>query len=340
MGPQPVANQFPFSETKGPSSTQPAPPPVIPLQGGEPSAQPGEVLNFEPQTSSPEPRISLRVIAQLSKLRLSLLVVFSGAIAFMLGKNGGAEAGELLQFCVGGLFTTISANIINQILEVGPDSQMNRTRQRPLPSGNITKRNAWLLVAVFGIIGLGSYLVFFNAFSALLGLISWALYGFIYTPLKRVSPVAVAVGAIPGAMPLLIGYAAATGTLNDEAILLFTLQFIWQFPHFWSIAWVLHDDYVRGGFKLLPSPGGHKDASATYLMAVYTFLLIPGGWMPYLLGFTGMQSAIIASVAGIAFFYTALSLVRRRDNAAAKRLMFASFLYLPIQQLSILFDAL
>ena len=340
LGPQPEAKEFLFSEPNASPGTQSALPPAPPLPGGDSIVLGGKSSSIEHRISNIETRITLKAVAQLSKLRLSLLVVFSGAIAFAIGKEGAVNVGELALFCFGGLFTTISANIVNQILEVVPDSQMIRTRQRPLPAGNISKRNAWLLVAVSGIIGLGSYVVFFNWFSALLGLISWVLYSFIYTPLKRISPVAVAVGAIPGAMPLLIGYAAATGSLNDEAILLFTLQFIWQFPHFWSIAWVLHEDYARGGFRMLPGPGGHKDASATWLMAVYTFLLIPGGWLPYLLGFAGMQSAIVATVAGLVFFYTALSLVRRRDNAAAKRLMFASFFYLPIQQIALLFDQL
>jgi protoheme IX farnesyltransferase len=197
-----------------------------------------------------------------------------------------------------------------------------------------------LLVGVFGVIGLGIYAFYFTPLSLELALGSWVLYGFVYTPLKRKTPVAVAVGAVPGAMPLLIGYAAATGVVSTEALLMFVVQFIWQFPHFWSLAWVLADDYARGGFRLLPTKGAHPNALTAGLMFLYTILLIPAGWLPYFLGYVSLRAAIVCTVAGLLFLYTNYKLCLKQDTAAAKGVMFASFFYLPVVQLAVLFDRL
>ena len=284
--------------------------------------------------------ISLKVILQLSKLRLSFLVVFSGVIAFALGREGVAAGWEWALFSLAGLFTTISANIVNQILECGPDGLMDRTKGRPLPTGRLEPSVAWGLVAFFGAIGLGIYAFAFPFLSFALALASWALYGFIYTPMKRRSPLAVAVGAVPGAMPLLIGFAAATGTVSPEALLMFVVQFIWQFPHFWSLAWVLADDYSRGGFRLLPGRGGRPDGTAAALIFLYTLLLIPANWLPYFLSYVSLRCALVCTMASLIFLYYAFKLLRRQDRDTARGVMFGSFLYLPFVQVAVLLDRL
>lgn len=272
----------------------------------------------------------------MGKLRLSFLVVFSGALAYVLGEGGQADLVRVLLFCAAGLSTTISANIVNQILERKPDALMSRTRKRPLATGEIAPGLGWLLVAVFLGLGIALYLVYFNVLTMSLGVFSWLLYGFIYTPLKRVTPLAVAVGAFPGAMPPLIGYASATGRIDVEIILWFVIQFVWQFPHFWAIAWVLDEDYRRGGFRLLPGPGNDPDNASAVLMAVYTFLLLPVAITPFILGYASAGYAALSVVAGLGFFLISLGLVRHNTTPWARRLMFASFLYLPIIQLGLL----
>jgi heme o synthase len=282
----------------------------------------------------------LAMVVQLAKLRLSLLVVFSGIIAFALGREAVATPLEWALFFLASLATTISANIVNQILERGPDAQMARTRTRPLATGQLGTKVGWLLVAVFGLIGIGIYAFAFTPLSVWLALASWALYGFAYTPLKKISPLAVAVGALPGAMPLLIGFAAATGTLSPEALCMFVVQFIWQFPHFWSLAWVLADDYARGGFYLLPGAKGKPGGVTAALMFLYTLLLIPAGWFPFFLGYISLRAALVCTVAGLLFLFTTYKLLRRQDVPAARRVMFGSFFYLPAVQLAVLLDRL
>lgn len=281
-------------------------------------------------------RFTLRSLLVLSKLRLSFLVVFSGALAFALGSGGNVSWLPIVLFCIAGLSTTISANIVNQILERKPDALMTRTKGRPLATGEVAPGLGWALVGLFLILGLGLYLAFFNVLSMSLGLLSWILYGFIYTPLKKVSPIAVAVGAFPGAMPPLIGYASATGRIDVEIILWFVIQFVWQFPHFWSIAWVLDEDYRRGGFRLLPGPNNDPDHASATLMALYTLLLLPVAVTPYILGFTTLPYAVISVVAGLAFLSISIGLLRHSSTAWARRLMFASFLYLPVIQTALL----
>lgn len=283
------------------------------------------------------PGLTFSGLVKLSKLRLSFLVVLSAGIAYVLGARGDASAGFVMLFSLAGLLVTISANIVNQILERHPDALMLRTQTRPLATGQISVGLGWVLAIGFLFLGLGIYAGFFNLLSVVLSLLSWFLYGFVYTPMKLKTPAAVAVGAIPGAMPVLIGYAGAAGRIDTEIILWFVIQFVWQFPHFWSIAWVLHDDYMRGGFRLLPGPTKERDSVAALLMAVYTFLLIPVAITPYVFGFDDATYGIISLVAGIVFFIISLGVVRYQTDAAARRLMFASFIYLPLIQFSLLF---
>jgi len=274
----------------------------------------------------------------LTKFRLSSTVVFSSAIGFTLASDKIVWS-KLLLFSIAAFATTVAANIINQIIERNLDKLMTRTENRPLPSGRLSVMEA----AVFGWImaAIAMYILFyeFNYKAGLLALLSMFLYGFVYTPLKRVGPIAVAVGALPGAFPPMIGWVAAVNHFGLEPGILFAIQFFWQFPHFWAIAWVLNDDYTKAGFRLLPSSGGQNLNSAIQIM-IYTLFLLPLCWVPYYLGMTGINSAVIAMVFGILFLAQTFHLMRKVDRKAALQLMFGSFIYLPVVQIAYLLDKL
>ncbi|GAA4375179.1 heme o synthase [Hymenobacter koreensis] len=282
----------------------------------------------------------VRAYFQLLKFRLSLTVAFSAAIGFMLGQREFSWTmhwtGALLVM-LGGMLVTGSANTINQIYEKDLDKLMKRTAKRPMPQGVLSVPEAWTFVAVSGIAGLVLLGWYFNPLTAALALLSLVLYGFIYTPLKTISPICVAVGAIPGALPPMIGWVAATGVLSVEAWILFGIQFMWQFPHFWAIAWVLDEDYRKAGFRMLPTPGG-RDLRTAFQIMTYTLLLIPLSLLPMQFGMTGKTSALIAVVCGVLFLMQTLYLMRTCTKKAAMSIMFGSFLYLPIVQIALVFD--
>lgn len=277
-----------------------------------------------------------RAYFDLTKFRLSSTVVFSSAIGFTLASDKIVWS-KLLLFSIAAFATTASANIINQIIERNLDKLMTRTKNRPLPSGRLSVKEAsifgWIMAAI------AMYILFyeFNYKAGLLALLSMFLYGFVYTPLKRVGVIAVAVGALPGAFPPMIGWVAAVNHFGLEPGILFAIQFFWQFPHFWAIAWVLNDDYTKAGFKLLPSSGGQNLNSAIQIM-IYTLFLLPLCWVPYYLGMTGINSAVIAMVFGILFLAQTFHLMRKVDRKAALQLMFGSFIYLPVVQIAYLLD--
>ena len=277
-----------------------------------------------------------RAYFDLTKFRLSSTVVFSSAIGFTLASDKIVWS-KLLLFSIAAFATTVAANIINQIIERNLDKLMTRTENRPLPSGRLSVKEA----AVFGWImaSIAVYILFyeFNYKAGLLALLSMFLYGFVYTPLKRVGVIAVAVGALPGAFPPMIGWVAAVNHFGLEPGILFAIQFFWQFPHFWAIAWVLNDDYTKAGFRLLPSSGGQNLNSAIQIM-IYTLFLLPLCWVPYYLGMTGINSAVIAMVFGVLFLAQTFHLMRKVDRKAALQLMFGSFIYLPVVQISYLLD--
>jgi heme o synthase len=280
--------------------------------------------------------VKTKAYFQLLKFRLSFLVTFSGAIAFYLGSGESLNWSNLLVFCLGGFLVTGAANIINQVIEKDIDKLMTRTQNRPLPTSVLHKSEAIFFAAIIGSIGLFiHYQINFLTFA--ISLISLLLYGFAYTPLKRVGPIAVLVGAFPGAFPPLIGWVAATGEINLMAMILFGVQFLWQFPHFWAIAWVAHEDYTRAGFKLLPSSGG-RDLSTAFNIMVYTLFLIPASIMPYMIGVTGRTSAIIVIIAGLLFLSQTFLLMKKCDRKSAMQMMFGSFIYLPIVQIAYVLD--
>jgi protoheme IX farnesyltransferase len=272
----------------------------------------------------------------LTKFRLSSTVVFSSVIGFTLASDKIIWS-KLILFSIAAFATTAAANIINQIIERNLDKLMTRTENRALPSGRLSVKEA----AVFGWImaAIAMYILFyeFNYKAGLLALLSMLLYGFVYTPLKRVGVIAVAVGALPGAFPPMIGWVAAVNHLGLEPGILFAIQFFWQFPHFWAIAWVLNDDYTKAGFRLLPSSGGQNLYSAIQIM-IYTLFLLPLCWVPFYLGMTGINSAVIAMVFGVLFLAQTFHLMRKVDRKSALQLMFGSFIYLPVVQIAYLLD--
>lgn len=274
---------------------------------------------------------------ELLKPRLSFLVAFSCAFGFGLASQGHIHWLNLTMLTLGAFLLSGASVCINQIIERDLDKLMTRTMNRPLPTGRVSVQEAiWFSVACL-IISFAILAAYTNPLTVTLSLVSMVLYSFGYTPLKRVGPVAVFVGAIPGALPPLLGWIAATGSISHEAMIIFGIQFIWQFPHFWAIAWVADDDYKKAGFKLLPSGGG-KDLNTAIQIMIYTMFLIPLGLLPAKFGITGLNSAIVATVCGVIFFAMTFSLMKTGNRKAALRIMFGSFLYLPIVQIAYLLD--
>ncbi|MEI6881372.1 MAG: heme o synthase [Bacteroidota bacterium] len=274
----------------------------------------------------------------LVKLRLSLLVVFSSVVTYLTAAMGHSiNWFELSMLALGGFFVTGSANGINQIIEKDFDKLMHRTANRPLATNRISISEAAIFCTLLGLIGVTLIGYYLNKTSSLLALASLLSYAFIYTPLKRVSPISVLVGAFPGAVPAMLGWVAFTGTIGIEALVFFGVQFFWQFPHFWSVAWLLDDDYKRAGFKMLPSTPGRDKGTALQTLA-FTLVLIPFGMLPAYLGFAGIISTVIAVSGGIWMSYNAYLLFKSCDIASAKRLMFSAFIYLPLVQLAFWLD--
>jgi len=279
----------------------------------------------------------MKAFAELLKIRLSALVAFSCAFGYALAMPSDIQWQNLLMVYLGGFFMSGAAVTINQVIERDLDKLMTRTLGRPLPTGRVSVQEA-IIFAMLCLLGSTVVLwIYANPLTVVLSLISMVLYSFVYTPLKRVGPIAVFVGAIPGALPPLLGWIAATGTISHEAMIIFGIQFIWQFPHFWAIAWVADDDYKKAGFKLLPSGGG-KDLNTAVQIMIYTMFLIPLGLLPAKFGITGIDSAIVATVCGIAFFAATFSLLKTGSRKSALWIMFGSFLYLPIVQIAYLLD--
>ena len=286
----------------------------------------------------------IRAYIELLKLRLSFLVAFSSAFGYTLGATNFSWATLGLLF-LGGLLVSGASVTINQILEKEYDALMKRTQKRPLPTNRISIKEAVVFTILIGVVGLTILAIATNWLTVSLSLLSLVLYGFVYTPLKRVGPIAVFVGAIPGALPPLLGWVAATGRIDLPAVVIFGLQFIWQFPHFWAIAWVADEDYKKAGFKLLPA-GGRRDLNTAFQIMIYTLVLVPLGVLPAQFGITGIYSAFVVTLCGALFFSQTFFLMKQclsgesSANKAARSIMFGSFLYLPIVQIAFLLDKL
>jgi protoheme IX farnesyltransferase len=274
---------------------------------------------------------------ELLKPRLSFLVVFSSGFGYLLGSQTAISSLNFIGFLLGGFLISGSSVTINQVIEKEYDAIMNRTKRRPIPSGKISSNEAYWFSVLTGLCGLILLMLSTNPLTVGLSFLSLVLYAFLYTPLKRVGPIAVFVGAIPGALPPLIGWTAASGAITYEALIIFGIQFIWQFPHFWAIAWVSDDDYKRAGFKLLPG-GGAKDMNTAINIMIYTLFLLPLGLLPSYFGLTGLTSGVVATVCGVLFLAQTFSLMKDTSNQKARRIMFGSFIYLPIVQITFLLD--
>ncbi|MBX2916553.1 MAG: heme o synthase [Cyclobacteriaceae bacterium] len=281
--------------------------------------------------------LKIRAFIELLKVRLSLLVAFSCAFGYGLATRGNMDWQVLFMLTLGGFLLSGASVSINQILEKDLDALMTRTQSRPLPTNRISVSEATIFTLICMAASLIILWIYTNPITVVLSIVSMLLYSFAYTPLKQVGPIAVFVGAIPGALPPLLGWIAATGSITYEAIIIFGIQFIWQFPHFWAIAWVADDDYKKAGFKLLPSGGG-KDLNTAIQIMIYTLFLIPLGMLPATFGITGIYSAVVATICGAAFFAQTFALMKTGSRQSALRIMFGSFIYLPVVQIAYLLD--
>lgn len=279
----------------------------------------------------------VRDYAMLGKFRLSFLVVFSAVIGYVFAGTGVVNFTSIVWLALGGMLVTAASNAINQIIEKDIDKLMTRTQNRPLAAERMSTLEAILAAGTFGIGGILILTWQFNATAGVLSAISLLSYAFVYTPLKRVSSIAVFVGAIPGALPPMIGYVCATGTIDFIALVLFSTQFIWQFPHFWSIAWVQYDDYKKAGIMLLPSSSGKTRASTVHSV-IYCLVLLLVSMIPYFMGLVGVIGNTVTIAVGVVFLYMAWNHYRLCDDKSARVLMFGSFLYLPVMQLALVLD--
>lgn len=277
---------------------------------------------------------------QLIKFTLSFTVVFSCVICFLLAPNNGYNLKMISILFVAGMLVTGSANAINQAVEKNTDAQMKRTKMRPVANGRMSQKEAYVFALIAGIVGVLMMWYFFNLSSALVSAFSLFVYAYIYTPLKTINSVAVLVGGFPGALPCLIGWLA--GFYNQEiswtgGLILFGIQFLWQFPHFWAIAWVAHSDYSKVGFKLLPTEKGPTKFTAVQTI-MYSVLMIPVGILPYYFGIAGQVSMWILITCNLFMVFQSIRLYRGMDVKAARRVMFSSYIYLPIVLLALLAD--
>jgi heme o synthase len=278
---------------------------------------------------------------QLMKFTLSFMVVFSTVVSFLIApyelRYSMPTMLLVLLLFVAGLLITGSANTINQVLEKDTDALMKRTASRPIASGRMSVTEGYIFAIVTGVTGIGMMWLFFNLNSALVGAASLFIYGFVYTPLKKVNSIAVLVGALPGALPCLIGWVAAMDNFAVEGWVLFGIQFLWQFPHFWAIAWLAHEDYTNAGFKLLPGKLGPTKFTAIQTI-MYSSLMIPIGVLPYFYHMSGKTSMYILLACNLWMVYTSIMLYLKMDKAAARKVMFSSYFYLMIVFLSLWAD--
>ena len=294
------------------------------------------------ETKKPTP--SLAVVAKLRdymlliKFTLSFTVVFSCVICYLLAPKVVAyDWSMIIMLFVAGMLITGSANAINQAVEKDTDALMKRTSKRPVANGSMSQNEAYAFAIIAGIVGVAMMWFYFNLSSALVSAFSLFLYAFIYTPLKKINSIAVLIGALPGALPCLIGWVAGNDDFSLGGWVLFGMQFLWQFPHFWAIAWVAHADYTKAGFKLLPADKGPTKFTAIQTI-MYSVLMIPIGMVPYFIGLTGITSLWIVLVCNLFMVVQSARLYKEMDVKAARRVMFSSYIYLPIVLLALLAD--
>jgi len=275
---------------------------------------------------------------EITKARLAISVVFSSLAGYFLGAYE-IQWFQVLLLAFGGYCMVGASNAYNQVIEKDLDALMKRTKNRPIPAGRMTVNTAMIVAIVLTLLGVLS-LYLLNPKTAMFGAISIFLYTSVYTPLKTITPLAVFVGAIPGAIPFMLGWVAATDDFGIEPGTLFMIQFFWQFPHFWALGWMLDDDYTAGGFKMLPT--GKKDAATVLQIIMYTIWMMAVSIIP-VFGITGrLQLSIVAAVLiflmGAVMLGFAFQLYRKRDNVSARKLMLASVSYITLMQIVYVID--
>lgn len=264
----------------------------------------------------------------LVKFRLSSFVVFSSVVAYLIAAGGNFHLISFFLLTAGGFLITFSANILNEVLEADYDRMMERTSNRPIAAGRLSSSSAVLMAGISCLLGI-ILLGMLNPLTSFLGMISLVTYAFLYTPLKRYSTIAVIVGAIPGALPVMIGMIAYDGIITREALFLFAIQFIWQFPHFWAIGFLSFDQYQRAGYKLLPEENGKIDRRLGLQSFIYAFLLVPVIVIGFSFHLISIWGVIGISILSLYFIWRAFNFYRRFDRESARALMFSSFIYLP-----------
>ena len=273
----------------------------------------------------------------LVKFKLTLLVLFSAVMSYAIVCEGNFHFPAMMLLTMGGFFVTGAANALNQVLERDFDRLMPRTANRPVVTGRISVSTAVLLAGIMALLGI-SMLTMFNMLAGFLGTLSFISYAFVYTPMKRSTPLAVVVGAIPGALPLIIGCVAYEQSISPMAWMLFGLQFLWQFPHFWAVAWMADDDYKKAGFYLLPSKNGEKDSTTGLLSFVFCLLLIGNVVIGYALGYVGLAATVVLAALNIWWAWKCWKLYKTCSREAARAQMFFSFAHLPFSLIVLLLD--
>jgi len=265
----------------------------------------------------------------LAKPRLNLLVVVSAVAGYVMASGDTHDLWRLIWMIVGTALVAGGASAFNQIVERGPDGQMQRTRMRPMPDGRLSTRDAWVFGSILNVAGLAILALGANVLSAIVAFVTLASYAVVYTPLKRQSSFATVIGAIPGALPPVIGWAAALDELSQGAWVLFGIVFLWQLPHFLAIAWIYREDYARAGFPMLPviEPDGRSTAQQA---VIYALALLPVSLAPTLVGMTGVTYFFGALLLSTVFVGLTLQFARTRSIADARRLFFGSIIYLPL----------
>ncbi len=290
-----------------------------------------DIIHAIPQYSFGE------ALVKLCKLRLGSLVVFSAVITY-LTISAEINWPQLIALGVGGILVTSAANGFNQIIEKDLDKLMDRTKERPLVLNIISVNQAFIFCTLIGVLGTVLLWVYTNPLSGILGFLSIILYALVYTPMKRITPFSVFVGAFPGALPTLIGGVAASkgfGEITFFATLLFAIQFVWQFPHFWALAWFSNDDYAKADFHLLPSQGG-KDEFSKFQILLYSVFLLIVSILPFVFGFVGLLSISACIICGLALVLQAFNFYRLPTDAHAKKLFLVTLVYLPLVQLALM----
>jgi protoheme IX farnesyltransferase len=282
---------------------------------------------------------ALTDLGLLVKFKLSLLVLFSALMSYLFVAGSHIDWAEFCMLGLGGFFVTGAANALNQVLERDLDRLMPRTMDRPLAANRMQVSQAVLTAGIMALIGI-TLLTLLHPLAGFLGTLSLISYAFIYTPMKRTSIMAVVVGAIPGALPLIIGPVVFEGYISAAALMLFTMQFFWQFPHFWAVAWLANDDYKKAGFYMLPTPNSTKTPLVGKLSLLFCLLLIGNAVLAWSIGLVGtVASVVLVGINGY-FAYTAWRLQNECSTEAARKQMFASFMHLPISLIVLVLDRL